>query len=78
MTKYHEHTETRQKVDALLKKIAEIESNLGKDSTPRERTNAKIKQQKLLLEIKNEDPEFYEEIEPNRNETEDDKKLKNK
>ena len=38
--------QVRSKIDTLLQKIASLESALGKDSTPREITDAKAKQNK--------------------------------
>ena len=75
---YKTDPEARHQIDLRLKKIAAIEANLGLDSTKRERTNAKYKQNKFLLEIKEIDVEFYDTIEPDRRETEADKILKQK
>lgn len=73
---YKTNESKRLAIDSHLKAIASIECSLGKDSTTRERTNAKAKQQRLLNKIKEIDFLFYDSIEPDRNETADDIELK--
>ncbi|MES2287776.1 MAG: hypothetical protein V4547_18960 [Bacteroidota bacterium] len=48
----------------ILRKIAEIESNLGLDSTAHDRLVAKSKQGILLLQIKTLDSELYKILVP--------------
>ena len=54
----------RVKIDALLKKNAQLECTLGKDSTKQEFTTVKYKQNKLFTKIKELDVEFYNVICP--------------
>ena len=61
---YKNNKIARKIIDQYLKDIAGIEANLGKDSTKRDFTTAKAKQNKLLLSIKSIDAEFYEVLEP--------------
>jgi|GEM_PF-4470551 len=76
MGKYQEDENIRKQIDKLLQKIAKAEAGLGIDSTKREMTTVKAKQSNYLLQIRDLDSEFYDVLEPNRNETEEDKKLK--
>jgi len=61
---YKTNEKARTEIDNLLKKIAKIEASLGKDSTKKEFTQAKAKQNKLLLSIKSIDSEMYDILEP--------------
>ena len=54
----------RNKIDALLKRNAQLECSLGKDSTKQEFTTVKYKQNKLFTKIKELDVEFYNVICP--------------
>ena len=63
-------------IDKLLVKIAKVECNEGKDSTPKELNAARTKKQGYLLKIREVTQTFYDEIEPDRRETEEDKKYK--
>ncbi len=55
---------TRQKIDKLLEHNATLESNLGIDSTKRERKETKYKQYGIFNMIKMLDREFYKIICP--------------
>ena len=63
MSEYYYHTdaETRRQIDALLQKNATIQANLGTESTPEERKEAKEKWMELARQIKSIDPKFYRE-----------------
>ena len=61
---YKNNEKARTEIDNLLMQIAEIEASLGKDSTKKEFTQAKAKQNKLLLSIKSIDSEMYDILEP--------------
>lgn len=45
--------------DDILRECAKIFCNLGKDSTPEERKEAKRKEWELLKQLKDIDPEAY-------------------
>ncbi len=78
MGKYNDDENVRNEIWKWQKKIAEAECGLGKDSSPREWTDCKVKQQLYMLKIKELDPEFYDTLEVDRNETEADRELKQK
>lgn len=59
---YFVDKETRDKIDDLLRQNASIEANLGRESTTKERTKAKVKQDRLFGQIKKLDQDFYEII----------------
>jgi len=54
----------QEKIDAILRQIAALESNSGKDSTPHERLVCKSKQGVLLNQIKAIDVDFYKVLVP--------------
>ncbi len=56
---YQTNEVKRIEIDNILRQIATLESNLGKDSTPHERLVCKAKQGVLLNQIKVLDSEFY-------------------
>lgn len=58
---YHTDSEIRRQIDKLLHKNSTIQSNLGTESTPEERKEAKDKWMELARQIKSIDPKFYRE-----------------
>lgn len=56
--------DTRTLIDIQLKKIADIECQMGKDTPPNETEEFKRQIHECLLVIKNIDQEFFEEICP--------------
>jgi len=58
---YHQDAEVREQIDELLRQNATIQANLGTDSTPEEREEAKRKWMELAKKIREIDPKFYRE-----------------
>lgn len=59
---YFTDEKIRQEIDDLLRKNAAAESNLGLDSTAREKINTRIYQAGLFQKIKKLDEEFFKRI----------------
>ncbi len=59
---YYTNKKVRHEIDKLLKENAAIESSLGKDSTPKEREKAKVKQERLFQAVRKLDEDFYNVI----------------
>jgi hypothetical protein len=57
---YNTNKQTKAKIDALMKAMANIECNLGIDSTDEERAKAKQEQLILLIKIKELDEVKYD------------------
>ena len=57
---YNTNKQTKAKIDALMKAMANIECNLGIDSTDKERAKAKQEQLILLSKIKELDEVKYD------------------
>jgi hypothetical protein len=55
---YYTDAETRDKIDAVLRRNAAVQASLGKDSTESERHIAKMAWRAMLEEIRELDPEF--------------------
>lgn len=64
LSPYYQSEDIRAKIDELLRKNASLECHLGKDSTIKERVNAKIKQERIFELIKDLDLEYYKIIIP--------------
>ena len=61
---YQTNEVKQEKIDAILRQIATLESNLGKDSTGHERIVCKAKQGVLLNQIKAIDEVLYKVLVP--------------
>jgi len=64
MSPYYENKQIRKKIDVLLHKNAVVQSNLGMDSTKKERTNAKKEINRIKSDIKTMDKVFAEHCFP--------------
>jgi hypothetical protein len=64
MGKYIDDESVRKQINKHLENIAGIECSLGTDSTRKEFTTAKYRQNKELEKIKLLDEEFYDKINP--------------
>lgn len=53
----------RMQIDDILRQIATIKANVGKDSTKEELKQARHDEKELVNKIKRIDPEFFKEIE---------------
>jgi hypothetical protein len=62
--KYQTNMLVKEKIDKILMTNAKIQANLGTDSTPEEREEAKIKCDELFKSIRELDYEFYMRIVP--------------
>jgi len=58
---YYQDAEVRAQIDELLQQNATIQSNLGIDSTTKERAEAKRQWMELAKKINEIDPKFYRE-----------------
>jgi len=58
---YYQDAEVREQIDELLRQNATIQANLGTDSTPEERVEAKRQWMELAKKISDIDPKFYRE-----------------
>lgn len=58
---YYQDAEVRAQIDELLRHNATIQANLGTDSTPEERVEAKRQWMELAKQISEIDPKFYRE-----------------
>lgn len=61
---YYTNKSHRERIDKHLAKMAKINTELGSDSTEKERRLATMKTVKLEEAIKKIDEEFYKEIAP--------------
>ena len=62
--KYQTNALVKEKIDKILQNNAKIQANLGADSTPEEREDAKLKCDELFKSIRELDYEFYMRIVP--------------
>jgi hypothetical protein len=58
---YYQDAEVRAQIDELLQQNANIQSNLGTDSTTEEKAEAKRQWMELAKKINELDPKFYRE-----------------
>lgn len=56
--------EKRKLIDIQLEKLSKLTSNMGIDSSPEEKSEFKEKCKTCLMEIKEIDEDFYNEIDP--------------
>lgn len=61
---YYQDDKIRMEIDKCLKKNAELESTLGVDSTIKQYSTVKVKQDRLFNKIKKLDILFYKRILP--------------
>lgn len=61
---YYTNKKDRARIDGYLKKMAIINTTLGKNSTEKERRDATIRTVKLEEKVRDVDPDFYKEIAP--------------
>lgn len=54
--------ERRRQVDALLEKIMHLKANIGRDSTKEEKLQARSEEAKIVDEINQIDPDFFQTI----------------
>lgn len=61
---YYTNKKKRERIDGYLARMAKINTELGMDSTEKERRLATMKTVKLEEKIRDVDPDFYKEIAP--------------
>lgn len=61
---YYTNKKERKRIDGYLFRMAKINTDLGVDSTEKERRIATMQTVKLEEKIRDVDPEFYKEIAP--------------
>lgn len=61
---YHTNKSKKRKIDNILRQMASLFANVGKDSTFSEHREALRKEQELMDEIKKLDPNFEKRIRP--------------